>query len=631
MTALGPGGGVGGGRPPERPTPMGRTSAPDKVRLVTCLSQKLVDLLGAKGFTVKQYGDVLHFREYGIEYFLQLHVKKGEVLAAQLVIGDKSCSLFIYEQNMTEAEELKLVENLKEILIGEVKKRELHDYWNESGLIPLLDKYKSELLELAAKPIPILDGPWPRPAAVPHAIATRGSEKIPTTKSTLIRLTSDSLAQIMNKYLNPHGCSANAAKDEQLRNYPKVIIYKGESKIGILSITQDLAWFSPDDKKENRALAEILSKIMIGKYRYRLDNNVYWYDAKIGEMTEKLQPDLKALQDAPKPNAAAPVKENGRKAGLADTMPHPVVTLTRERIQAPAEFKTTLISGKGKDAKLLFTSEHLAEALRTPGQEKVQVVAVHSSSAAQALVNITVNTTTFHLSITPLLATLYSGDREANYPPIIKFLGFIFGTFNPRPGKKLYICTINWPRFEERLGEKIKKAMGKPAEGVAAQAEKIALEITEPSPLTEKKLPEPASVSPTTKEASPVKTEYEEAVKQWAQGQLVEWLKAKFHEFKLEEMTFNFSEGRVNISVKATHQIFVKKEVDIRGVTNRILNFSLSVGEFGAFVRQIIPELEDLMLLQKALVNLGKSKQSNLSLRYPNLDIEKFKELIGKR
>ena len=629
MTALGPGGGVGGvggvggGRPPERPTPMGRTSAPDKVRLVTCLSQKLVDLLGARGFTVKQYGDVLHFREYGIEYFLQLHVKKGEETGATLAIGDKSCSLFIYEQNMTEAEELKLVENLKEILIGEVKKSEPHDYWNESGLIPLLDKYQAELRELAAKPIPTLDGPWPRPAAVPHAITTRGSEKIQFAKPTLIRLTSDSLAQVLNKSLNPHGFTANAAKDEQLRNYPKVIISKGKEKIGILSISKDLAWLSSFEAgRDSRALVEILSKIMIGKYCYQLDKNVYWYDAKIDEMTEKLQPDLKTLQDAPKPNAGAPAKENGTKAVFADTLPHPVVTLTRERIQAPAEFKTTLISGKGTEAKLLFNSEHLATALSMSGQEKMKVVAVGSKFAAQAVVEITVDTITYHLSVTPLIATLHTENKEANYS-ITKFLELIFGRFNPRPGKTLYICTVNWPRLEAQLGQKIRSAMGQAAESSAA-AEKLALEITEPGPLVN------TSVSPPAK-TDPIKTEYEEAIKKWAQSQLVEWLKAKFHEFKLEEMTFNFSEGRVNISVKAAHQIFVKIEVDGRGVTNRILHFSLSVGEFGAFVRQIIPDHRDQRLLQEALVSLGKSKQSYVALHYPNLNIEKFKELMGKR
>lgn|GEM_PF-6789170 len=623
MTVSGTGGGiggVGGGRPPQPPAHKPRI---DQARLVTCLSQKLVDLMGARGFTLRQYGDVILFRERGIEYLLRLEFKKGEELAAQLVIGDKSCSLLVYERNMTEAEELKLVENLKEILIGEVKKSASSHYWTESGLIPLLDKYKSELLELAAKPIPTLDGPWPRPAAVPHAITTRGSEKIQFAKPTLIRLTSDSLAQVLHKYLTPQGFSVSAAQDEQLRNYPKVTISKGKEKLAILGINNDLAWLTPlESGREIKTLVESLSKIMVGKAQQLIDKNIYWRDAKLDVMSQKLQPDLVALKETPKIDAATPAKENGMKAVLADTLPHPVVTLTRERIQAPAEFKTTLISGKGTEAKLLFNSEHLATALSMSGQEKMKVVAVGSKFAAQAVVEITVDTITYHLSVTPLIATLHSENKEANYS-ITKFLELIFGRFNPRPGKTFYICTVNWPRLEAQLGQKIRSAMGQAAESSAA-AEKLALEITEPGPLVN------TSVSPPAK-TDPIKTEYEEAIKKWAQSQLVEWLKAKFHEFKLEEMTFNFSEGRVNISVKAAHQIFVKKEVDSRGVTNRILHFSLSVGEFGTFVRQIIPDHRDLRLLQEALVSLGKSKQSYVSLHYANLNIEKFKELMGKR
>jgi len=624
MTAIGSGsgvGGAGGSRPPERPTPAGRTSAPDKARLVTCLSQKLVDLLGARGFTLRQYGDVLLFRERGIEYLLRLEFKKGEELAAQLVIGDKSCSLFVYEKNMTEAEEAKLVENLKEILIGDVKKSTSHYNWTESGLIPLLDKYQSEVQALAAKPIPNLDGPWPRPTAIPRPVTTRGSEKIPMAKPTLIRLTSDSLAQVLNKYLNPHGFTASAAKDEFLRNYPKVIISKGKEKLATLSINNDLAWLSTlESGKDIKTLVEILNKILGGKARQHLDKNVYWYDAKIDAMTQKLQPDLKALSETPKIDTAVPVKENGVRAGLADTLPQPVPVPSHEMPTKPIEYPSALIQGKGKDAKLLFTGEQLAQILITPVPGKLQVVAVPSQSPAQAVVEITVNAVTYRLTITPLIATLHSENPEANYS-ITKILDFIFGRFNPRPGKRLYICTINWPRVEAFFAAKMKAATAREAESSAA-AEKIALETTAPNPLVE------VSASPTAETAA-IKTEFEEAVKKWAQSQLVEWLRAKFREFKLDEMAFSFSEGRVNISVKAAHQIFVKKEVDSRGVTNRILNFSLSVGEFGTFVRQIIPDHRDLRLLQEALVNLGKSKQSYVSLHYPNLDIERFSALIG--
>ena len=315
MTAIGPGGGVGGvggGRPPQPPA---NKSQPDKVRLVTCLSQKLVDLLGGRGFLTRQVGDVILFRERGIEYLLRLEFKKGEELAAQLVIGDKSCSLLVYERNMTEAEELKLVENLKEILIGELKKSASSYYWTESGLIPLLDKYQSEIKTLAAKPIPTLDGPWPRPAAVPHAITTRGSEKIQFTKQTSIRLTSESLAQLLRKYLTLQGFSVTAAKDEQLRNYPKVTIDKGKEKLAILSINNDLAWLTPlESGKQIKILLESLSKIMIGKAQQQTDKNIYWHDAKLEVMMQKLQPELKALQETPKIDKAAPVKENGIKA-----------------------------------------------------------------------------------------------------------------------------------------------------------------------------------------------------------------------------------------------------------------------------------------------------------------------------
>lgn len=503
MIATGPGGGVGGvggGNPPQPPKKKPRI---DQVRLVTCLSQKLIDLLGERGFAFRQYGDVIHFREREIEYILKLEYKKGEELAAHIAIFDKTCYLTIYGKHMTEAEEVKLVESLKGILVGEVNKLETRYLWKERGLEFLLDKYRSEIQALAAKPIQKLDGPWPKP----------------------------------------------------LTAHPRI------------------------------------------------------------------------KQQMPKNGAAVPIKENGAKIGLADTQPHPAPVPSHEVSTKPIAYHTTLVQGKGKAAKLLFTGEQLAQALNVQSQDIVRVTAASSSSSARVMVEITVNAVTYNLSVTPLLATLQSNNPAANYSPLIKFLGLIFGAFNPRQGKQFYICTINWPKVEAFFAAKNKAAAARETESSAA-AKKIAFDDTKPRPQAEKEVS--VAVIPTT-EGAPVQTEFEDAVKKWAQGQLVEWLKEKFHEFKLEEMTFSFSKGRLTVMVKATHQIAFKKDANTKIESPRALHFSLSVGDFGTFVRQIIPGQKDLITLQKALSKLGKSKASAMALHYVNLNMEKFNELIGTR
>jgi hypothetical protein len=250
--------------------------------------------------------------------------------------------------------------------------------------------------------------------------------------------------------------------------------------------------------------------------------------------------------------------------------------------------------------------------------EGVQSIsAIETKPGAQnATVEIKVGDNVYRLSVTPLIASLSCQQGEVNLS-LIKTLASIFGRFDPRPGGKHYICTINWQKVEAQLGEKIKSVMVKASDRQMAAAEEIALETTAPS------LVVAAGVSPTAQTAA-IQTEYEEAVKKWAQNQLVEWLKAKFQDFKLEEMNFSISEKRVTVMVKAMHRVTFGKET-----VNKLLHFSLSISEYGTFARQFIPDQRDLILLQEALNKLGKARPSSLVLQYPNFSSERFAELIG--